>query len=174
MTGPLSFVGVPPLIKGLASSQYVYTGSAVTGIAGTSPRSVVGLSATTTTAQVVSLDPFVEIPVLGTPGANGVWAATDLAWSAAPGGRSVELTVIVAQSSGGLVNWIIAAPAGVTATKLPNLAQLGSELALLPGSITLSVTRASIVDFDYGNLRYRQLDERGWTAHATDIFHAHL
>ncbi len=174
VTGPLSFVGVPPLIKGLASSQYVYTGSAVTGIAGTSPRSVVGLSATTTTAQVVSLDPFVEIPVLGTPGANGVWAATDLAWSAAPGGRSVELTVIVAQSSGGLVNWIIAAPAGVTATKLPNLAQLGSELALLPGSITLSVTRASIVDFDYGNLRYRQLDERGWTAHATDIFHAHL
>lgn len=174
VVGPLSFVGVPPLIKGLASSQYVYTGSAVTGVAGTSPRSVVGLSATTTTAEVVSLDPFVEIPVLTTPGANGVWNATALAWGAAPGGRPVDLTVIVAQSGGGLVSWTIAAPAGAGATALPDLAQLGAELALLPGNITFSVTRASILNFDYGSLRYRQLDDRGWSAYASDVFHAHL
>lgn len=174
ITGPLSFVGVPPLIKGLASSQYVYTGRAVTGVGGTSPRSVVGLSATTSTAEVVSLDPFVEIPALTTPGQNGSWTGTDLGWSASPGGASVELTVVYAQSGGGLVTWVIAAPAGVSSTKLPNLAALGSELALLPGPITFSVNRAHITPFDYGSLRYRQLDTRGWNAYASDIFHAHL
>lgn len=174
ITGPLSFVGVPPLIKGLASSQYVYTGRAVTGVAGTSPRSVVGLSATTSTAEVVSLDPFVEIPALTTPGQNGSWTGTDLAWSASPGGASVELTVVYAQSGGGLVTWVIAAPSGVSSVKLPNLAELGSELALLPGPITFSVNRAHITPFDYGSLRYRQLDTRGWNAYASDIFHAHL
>lgn len=171
---PLSFVGVPPLVKGLATSQYVYTGSAVTGVAGTAPRSVVGLLSTTSTAETVSLDPFVEIPTLTKPGSNGSWTGTELAWGAAPGGQSVELTVIYAQSGGGLSTWVIAAPAGVTSTKLPNLAALGSELALFPGNITFSVNRAHISPFDYGSLRYRQLDNRGWNAHATDIFHAHL
>lgn len=174
VTGPLSFVGVPPLVKGLSTSQYVYTGRAVTGVAGTAPRSVVGLLATTSTAEIVSLDPFVEIPALTKPGVNGAWSGTELAWSATPGGQSVELTVVSAQSAGGLMTWTIAAPAGVTATKLPNLAQLGSELALYPGQITFGVTRAHIEAFDYGNVRYRQLDSRGWTAWATDIFHAHL
>lgn len=174
VTGPLSFVGVPPLVKALASSQYVYTGSAVTGVAATAPRSTVGLLATTSTAEVVSLDPFVEIPTLATPSANGNWTATNLVWGASPGGQSVELTVIYAASGGGLVTWTIAAPAGVTATGLPSLAQLGSELALMPGPVTLSVTRAHIAPFDYGTLRYRHLDTRGWNAYATDLFHAHL
>jgi len=116
----------------------------------------------------------VEIPALTTPGQNGSWTGTDLGWSASPGGASVELTVVYAQSGGGLVTWVIAAPAGVSSTKLPNLAALGSELALLPGPITFSVNRAHITPFDYGSLRYRQLDTRGWNAYASDIFHAHL
>lgn len=171
---PISFVGVPPLIKGLASSQYVTTGSAVTGVAGTVPRSVVGLLATTSSAEIISLDPFVEIPTLQTPGANGNWTGTELIFGGAPGGASVELTVITVQSGGGLMNWTVAAPAGVSQTKLPNLAALGSELALLPGSISISVNRAHIDPFDYGALRYRQLDSRGWNAYATDVFNAHL
>ncbi|MFO0569314.1 MAG: IPT/TIG domain-containing protein [Polyangiaceae bacterium] len=171
---PISFVGVPPLIKGLATAQYVYTGSAVTGAAGTSPRSVVGLLATQNTAQAVSLDPFVEIPTLEQPSTNGAFSGTELAWGAAAGGQSVELHVITIQSGGGLVNWTVAAPGNVSSTHLPNLAALGAELALQPGAITIGVVRAHIDPFDYGALRYRQLDSRGWNAYASDIFHAHL
>jgi hypothetical protein len=172
--GPVGFAALPPLLGGLTGARYVYTASAVTGASGGAPRSVAGVLATNSTSEVVSLDPFVEIPKLDVPSANGAWSGLELAWSAAPGGQSVELTVITASSGGGLVAWTIAAPQGVTATKLPDLKSISSELGLMPGPITFTVTRAHIDAFDYGSLRYRQLDERGWSSYATDVFHAHL
>jgi len=174
VSDPLKFVGVPPLVSGLAGSQYVYTASAVTGSAGTSPRSVAALFATTSTSEPVSVDPFVEIPKLTQPDTTGTWNGKDLAWTAQPGGQSVELSVMIIQSGGGLVNWLVAAPAGVGATELPDIAQLSPDFGLIPGAITIGVTRAHIDDFDYGNLRYRQLDTRGWTSYASDVFYAHL
>jgi len=174
VAAPLSFVGIPPLVGGLVGSHYIYTASATTGAAGTSPRSVAAMLAATTTANPVTVDPFVEIPKLLTPSTSGAWNGQDLAWTAEPGGQSVELTVIVLQSAGGLVNWLVAVPAGVTTTKLPLIQSLSSEFGLISGPITVGITRAHIDDFDYGSLRYRQLDTRGWTSYASDVAYGHL
>ena len=115
---------------------------------------------------------FVEIPRLDEPGTNGGWDGTALSVGWAPGGASVDLTVFEIVSGGGLVAWTVAAPAGVQSITLPDPAVL-SELELQPGSLTISVSAAHIDDFDYGALRYRQLDKRGWTKWATDLFYAH-
>ncbi len=177
-TGPLSFVGIPPLVKGLAGTQYVTTATALTGAAGTTPRSVAEALAFTSTSSVVNMDPFVEIPALTTPGTNGAWNGTDLGWTAIAGGASVELSVLQVASAGGLKNWTIAVPGPLEAAKLPDLgvlsADLGEDLSLIPGALTITLVRAHITAFDYGTLRYRQLDSRGWNAYATDVFYAHL
>jgi hypothetical protein len=176
-TSPIGFVGIPPLVGGLGGAQYVATASAVTGPAGTTPHSITASLAFTSTAETVSLDPFVEIPALTTP-SSGSWNGTNLAWGATPGGASTELTVLNIQSAGGLRNWLVAVPGPLEAAKVPDLAALsstlGEDLALIPGALTISVTRAHIEAFDYGTLRYRQLDDRGWNAYATDVFFSHL
>jgi hypothetical protein len=177
-SAPFSFVGIPPLVGGLAGAQYVTSASAVTGATGTTPRSIAQSQAFTSTAETVTLNPFVEIPALTTPGSNGAWNGTDVAWGATPGGMSVELTVLEIQSAGGLRNWRVAVPGPLSSAKLPDLAQLsavvGEDLALIPGALTIGVVRAHIEAFDYGSLRYRQLDSRGWNAYASDVFFAHL
>jgi hypothetical protein len=170
---PFRFVGVPPLVGSLLGTQYVATARAYTGEIDSTPRSVVGLLASTTTSQTITLDEFVEVPVLDVPGTNGGFSGQDLATSYAAGGASVELTVYEIQSGGGLMSWTIAAPAGKNSIRLPDLRALDPELALLPGPITIGVTVAHIDEFDYGALRYRQLDRRGWDAYATDVFYAH-
>jgi hypothetical protein len=170
---PLSFVGLPPLVGSLVGAQYVATARAGTGAAGTAPRSVVGLLATTLSGVEIVVDGFVEIPKLTDPGENGAFTGTDLVWSLPAGGASVELSVLEIQSGGGLSSWLIAAPAGTTAAQLPDLAALDPELGLISGPITIALTAAHIEAFDYGSLRYRHLDSRGWNAYATDVFFAH-
>ncbi len=174
VTGTLSFVGIPPLMNGLAESQYVISAAAVTGTGGTAPRSVAAGIATNDVSGGVTLDQFVQIPKLDVPAPTDTWTGTELGWSAPPGGASVELTITVIASAGALVNWTVVAPAGVTSTKLPDLAALSSELALIPGPLTFSITRAHIASFDYGSLRYRQLDKRGWDAYAEDVYYGHM
>lgn len=173
-SAPLAFVGLPPLVSGLSGAQYVATARAVTGSGETAPRSVMGLLATTLSGQQLPVNGFVEIPELSTPADNGAWNGIDLGWSVPPGGGSVELSVIELQSGGGLVSWTVAAPAGVSQVELPELSALGSELGLIPGPVTIALTAAHIDAFDYGSLRYRQLDDRGWNAYATDVFYAHF
>jgi len=169
----LSFVGVPPLVGSLAGTQYVVSGRAFTGELDGTPRSVVGLLATTTSSEPIRLNRFVEIPELENPGTNDTWDGVELSARLSPGGASVELTVYEIQSGAGLVGWLVAAPGGPGPVRLPDLRALDGELALVPGPIAISVTAAHIDDFVYGSLRYRQLDRRGWNAHATDVFFAH-
>ena len=40
------------------------------------------------------------------------------------------------------------------------------------GEQGMQIVLAQVIDFDYGNLRYRNLTERGWGAYAIDAFFA--
>jgi hypothetical protein len=170
---PLSFVGIPSLTGSIAGSQYVTTARASTGTADSAPRSVISLLATTTSNQTLVLDRFVEIPVLVVPGQNGSWNGRDLEISLAPGGANVELMVYQVNASNA-VSWKIGAPAARTQVRLPDLGALEPELALPRGNVTISVTAAHIDSFNYGSLRYRELDRRGWSSHATDVYSCYL
>lgn len=173
-SGLLSFVGLPPLGASLLGAQYVVGGRAVTGSGATTPRSVAMSLATTSSAQVVPLDGFLEIPLLTTPQNNTAWDGKHLEFSVKPGGPGVSLTVLSLIAGSGLVTWTVAVPAGVHSVLLPDVAALDPLLALPSGSLTLSVTVAHVTDFDYSTLRYRHLSSQGWNAHATDVFYPHL
>jgi len=171
-TAPLTFTGIPPLTADLLGAEYVIGARAQTGPSDTLPRSVVGLRRTTLSGQVLAIDGFVEIPVLGAPASNARWDGRTLAFAETAGGAAVDLTLVEMQSGAGLVTWTIVAPGARKAITLPDLAALSGELGLLKGPIDIQVTAAKIPDFDYGSLRYRHLGQRGWEAHATDLFRA--
>jgi hypothetical protein len=171
-TAPLRFVGLPPLVNGLAGSEYVTTAIASTGENGDTPLSVVGLVATTTADGTVPLGGFMEVPLLDAPANNSAWDGQTLAVSAAPGGPDADLTVFAVDSGGGLSSWTVVMPRGVSSGTLPDLAKLG-DVGAPEGPVSITVSRARIDAFDYGSLRYRQLASRGWDAYAIDVFQAH-
>jgi hypothetical protein len=57
---------------------------------------------------------------------------------------------------------------------LPDLRTAFPEGAVVPGSVSISIYGARIGTFDYGALRYRQLDPRGFDAYSLDVLPAHL
>jgi hypothetical protein len=168
----LDFIGIPPLVGTLADTTYVAAVRAVTGTAGGLPRSVLGFLGATSTAAPLAVGPFVEVPVLSTPARNGAWNARDLAWTSAPGGLAADLAIIDVETSAGLYNWRIVAPGARRSVRLPDLAAIDDEIAWPAGEQTLQVVLAQVQDFDLANLRYRNLQERGWTAYAIDAFFA--
>ncbi len=172
LSGSLSFVGVPTLSGSLLGTSYIATARAVTGQAGSTPRSVVGLVSATTTSDPLAIDDFVQVPVLTTPAPNSAWDGLGLASTRAAGGSAVDLFVYDVQSAGGLVGWTIVAPGGSTELSLPDLNSLSPDLGLIPGPLTITVNAARIESFAYGTLKYRDMTQRGWTAYATDVFYA--
>jgi hypothetical protein len=174
VSGSIDFVGVPPLVGSLAGSRYVTTARAVTGQAGGTPLSVVGLLSTTVTSEPVGADEFIEVPRLVSPGTNQAWNGRDLELEFPAGGAPVSLTRIDIESGGGLVTWSIVAPGKKKAIVLPDLRRVEGDVGLIPGPLSVQVTAARVEDFAYSALRYRDLDSRGWRSHATDIFHAAL
>lgn len=174
IAGNVSFVGVPALKDGLAGAHYISTARAGTGPTLTYPASVVGQLATTDSSQLVTVDQFVQVPVLAYPGANGAWDGQHLSVSFASGGAPIDLVVYDVEMGGGLVGWTIAVPGNVHDVTLPDLASLSSNLGVLPGNVSITVSAAHIDAFDYGSLLYRHLSSRGWNSYAVDDFPSHL
>jgi hypothetical protein len=172
LTGALSFVGVPTLSGSLLGTSYIATARAVTGQAGSTPRSVVGLASATDTSEPLQLDPFVQVPVLTIPKPNTTWDGKGLGSKRSAGGAAVDLVVYEVQSGAGLVGWTVVAPGSSSAFDLPDLNSLSTDLGLVPGPLSITVSAARIKDFAYGTLRYRDTTPRGWAAYATDVFYA--
>ncbi|MGC4094769.1 MAG: IPT/TIG domain-containing protein [Polyangiaceae bacterium] len=171
-TQKLSFVGVPALTGSLSGTSYVATAQAVTGATGGLPRSVLGLLGTTSTDLPLTLGPFVEVPQLANPPRNGAWDGRNLAWDFAAGGLPADLAVVDITTAAGLYDWRVVSPAGTRNVTLPDLGAVAPELAWPNGEQAVSISLAKITAFDYANLRYRDLTERGWTAYASDAFFA--
>lgn len=168
-----SFVGMPPLVGALNGTSYVVSARAVTGKSATLPESVARELATNTTSQTIDVQDFVGIPSLQTPPNNTLWNGRDVGFSVTPGPLTVDLSVLRIASPSALSTWTVAIPNGKKQVELPELASLDVQAALPKGSLTFVVTAAHIDGFDYGSLRYRELEERGWNAHASDVFYSH-
>ena len=174
VTSAVQLVGLPPLIGALQGTEYIITAEAVTGPTGLAPKSVIEQLSRGTSAGVVDVSGFVQVPTLVRPESNDAWDGRDLAVEWAPGGRPVHLAVFDIQSASGLVNWTVATPADHPELRLPPLDELDPELALVPGPVSVIVSLAHIADFNYGTLRFRQLTTRGWLAHSRDTYAARL
>ena len=172
LSGALSFVGVPALTGSLLGTSYIATARAVTGQAGSTPRSVVGLVSATTTSEPLQVDQFIQVPILTAPAPNSAWDGKSLASKRTAGGAPVDLFVYDVESAGGLVAWTVVAPGGSQSFSLPDLNALSPDLGLRTGPLSITVNAARIENFAYGTLRYRDITQRGWAAYATDVFYA--
>jgi len=170
---PIEFVGLPPLVGPLAGATYVTEVRAVTGSAGGEPSSELGIFSGGSTGTAWGIEGFLEVPVLVAPAPTGAWDGSALAVEHPPGGRAPSLTYVQISSGDDLVTWTVVLPAGVTATELPALDELGDGLGLIRGPLTVVVTAVVIPDFDYATFSYADLSSRRWEAHARDEFLVH-
>jgi hypothetical protein len=169
----LAFVGVPPLTGPLATGRYVAGGLAATGPSFTTPLSQVGRVAST--AESIGMGEFLSVPVLEYPAFGGSWDGQRLAFDFAPGGGTIDLTVLQVQSGAGLVTWTVVVPGGgAQMVPLPDLRSAIPDGALVPGNLSIQVLGGHLEGFDYGALRYGQLSPSGLDAYAMDVFPAHF
>ena len=173
-TGDIPFVGLPGLTDSLAGSRFVSSAKAATGANAGTPVSTVGKFLTTDATVPVHIDGFVQVPVLEAPAAAEPFDGRHLQVSYAPGGARIDVTVVRIQAGSGLVEWLVVVPGSKSTVVLPDLAALG--LGLPSGSLAVHVYAGHVGDgsFSYETLVYRQLDARGWTAHAYDVFNRFL
>jgi hypothetical protein len=170
--GPFEFVGIPPLVGTLTGSRYIATASAVTGAAEGTPLSAVGLFASVTDDTTIGVGAFLELPQLVAPERSSQWNRGSFELTRVAGGPSADLTLVDVASGDGLITWRIVAPGDPDVIEVPDLAAIDAELALVGGPIAIDVTVATLDDFSYGSLTTRQLNPRGWRAHAEDVFFA--
>jgi hypothetical protein len=172
LSSDVDFVGLPWLGDSLAGSSYFVSSRAVTGPAFLAPMSVVGSIQATTTAFPVTVDGFVGLPTLETPGLNQVWDGRHLDVSFG-GGSVIDLTVYDIAAQSGLYHWFVAVPGGGRAIEIPDLRQI-AEAGPPSGPITIGVYGARIDDFEYGQLRYKHLRPFGMNAYSLDYVEALL
>lgn len=172
-TGDISFVGLPGLDGALAGARFVSSARAVTGANAGAPMSIIGKFLTTDASVPIQIDGFVQVPVLTEPGSGAPFDGTTLQVQYAPGGAFVDITVFRIQAGAGLIEWLVAVPAGKTSVELPDLESLGVGLPRGPVSIHVYGGHIDDQGFDYGTLVYRHLDRRGWLAYAYDVFNGY-
>jgi hypothetical protein len=168
-TQPLRFVGIPPLTGSLTGSRYIATAAAVTGASGGTPLSAVGLFASVTGLDPIGVGAFLEVPRIDAPASSGLWNGTEFELGREPGGPQPDLTVLDVSSGAGLISWRIVAPGTPKSVRVPDLAAVDADLALVPGPLALQVTLASIDDFSYARLGSRDLTTRGWRSYSRDV-----
>jgi hypothetical protein len=165
LSGDLSFAGVPGLDHGLVNSSYALSGIAATGTMFNNPASVVQNVLTNNANTPVALGGFLQVPVFVEP-STGQWNGTHISFEAS---GAFDLSSITIESSGGLVEWSVIAPGNVTSFDLPDLNALPDSVGLIHGEIQTVIYVARIGGFDYGSLRYGQLQTDAWDAYAFDV-----
>ncbi|HMY19346.1 MAG TPA: IPT/TIG domain-containing protein [Polyangium sp.] len=175
LAGPISFVGLPALDGSLTGSAYYSSARAVTGAQGSAPMSVVGRVLTTSTAVNPLIEGFVGIPILEKPVSGGGWDGRHLTTSFAAGGSAIDLSVYKISSGDGLIVWTVVVPKGAHAIELPSLSLLTfPDGGLPPGPITIGIYGARVPGFNYGLLRYRDIQPSGMAAYSLDYFNSFL
>jgi hypothetical protein len=172
--GNISTVGLPALGSALPNATYTSTAFAATGPSLTLPRSLVGNYQTISSSQVVTIDSFVQVPVLQQPKAGTPWDASSFSVTFPTQGVIPDVLVMDVQSAGGTIGWTIASPGNITSFSLPDLRKLSKGGGLAPGPVSVSVSAAQIFDFKYSELRYRNLNNSSWFAYSEDVYYVQL
>lgn len=162
---PIRFVGVPQLFGPLQGAEYVASVRAVSGTEAEFPWSQLESLATRSADPVLSAGDFVPVPVMVEPTSNGLWAGDRLAVEFAEGQSSVDLLRFRLVSAAGTVSWTVIAPGDRRALALP---ELPADSGLPPGRISVQVSAARIVDFNYAGLKERHFGSGSWGAFAHD------
>jgi hypothetical protein len=162
VTGNVAFPGVPALDGSLTGELYTITAAAVTGPNLQNPSSVVSRIQTNNANDPIAVNGFLAVPSLIQP-STGAWSGTHVEVGMNGGFDLLKLEIM---SGGGLVEWDIVAPGGVTSFDLPDLSLLPGNVGMWRGTIYTTVYVARINAFDYGKLRWGNLGSSTWNAYA--------
>jgi hypothetical protein len=164
----LSIIGLPALVGGLQGSQYVLGARAYTGAARSAPNSVLSLITAAESSQLITVSGFLPVPTLSMGDTAAPFWNGELGVAFAGDASAVSLVRYDIRSGGGLIAWSVVAPPSVASFRLPDLSRL-PEGGLLAGTLDMSVSLASVADFDYATLTSEQLSRFSWLAYATDV-----
>lgn len=172
--GALDIVGLPPLVGALQGARYIASAQVGTGGTLSTPLSVAPKYLVNTTSYPVTIDTFVNIPLTSPVGASGTWDGATFDLSNVTTGFAPDLIVLDIESGEQSTGWTVAVPAGVTNFKLPDLRALAGA-GLVPGTLSVTVSSAKLdTTFDYGQLLYREMTPRAWTAYSKNVFYVQL
>lgn len=171
LSGPIDFVGMPPLDGGLTGLRYLALAEAVTGPQLGAPLSTVRSLVTTTTSQPITVDGFVRIPKLVVPEDGKKFDGRHLATTYPTGGYPADLTIYDVVGAGAY--WQVVVPHAEHSVALPDLSGF-EDAGLAPGPLSINVRGGRVEGFDYGKLTYRQMQPQGMSAYALDVFNSNL
>ena len=167
-SGQLGLIGLPALVGELEDSKYAVGTRATSGLGGDAPLSVLPLITARDASQPIAVSGFVPVPTLSIGSDNQFTWNRELSVAWSDDGRAVSLVQYEIRSSAGLINWIVAAPPGHAAFRLPDLSRL-PEGDLLPGILDVVVSLANVPSLEYAALRTAQLERSAWEAYAADL-----
>jgi hypothetical protein len=152
----LTLIGLPALTGAFEGSRYVVGARAFTGVGRSAPTSVLPLITAAEASQPIAVTGFLPIPTLrvGAEGALG-WDG-ELAVQFDDPNAAVSVVRYDIRSGGGLITWSVAAPPGATRD-------------MISGQLDVSVSLASVEEFDFATLTSEQLQRAAWRAYATDV-----
>ncbi len=164
--GPVSFVGVPPLLGALASSSYVATVEASTGSYLAAPLTAVNKQKHRIAGKTVSIGPFLALPRITSPAVDKPWDGRTVSFDLPSG--VADVIVIGVGAVDGSTQWTIVLPGDTRSVTLPDFSAK-PELGLPAGNLIIGVSAAKLdADFSYDSVRYGQLGRSQWTAYAYD------
>jgi IPT/TIG domain len=163
----VEFRGVPPLIHGLAGSQYVASAEAVSGASEGLPVASVESRATSSSDTPITIDGFIGVPQLLEPSSGETWQGRVIELDAGITGQ-FDLWSIRIDGAGGALTWRVIAPRDSTRLELPDLELWGASPP--KGPIQLRVNAARVRDFEFGRLRQKSFTSSGWTAYSANAF----
>lgn len=164
----LGVLGLPALVGDLEGSRYAIGARAVPDFGLAAPLSVLPMLTVGNPAQPIVVGNFTPVPTLTLGSVDQLTWNHELTttWSAT--GREVTLVHYELRSGAGLITWTIVAPPSATSFRLPELSRL-PEGDLLPGTLDVVVSLASLPELDYAQLRSEHLQRGGWEAYAADL-----
>jgi hypothetical protein len=162
--GTLTFTGQPPLIQDLTAESYVLGAQCTSGINEQAPASIVQKQKSNNANTPIAMNGFIPVPTPVAPAA-AAWNGTHVTVQTS---GVFDLLEVQVRSGGGLVTWSIHSPAN-SDFDVPDLAQAGTKLGLVKGSIQTFVYASRVDGFKWEKLRYGWLYSGSWSAFAYDV-----
>lgn len=164
--GPVSFVGVPPLLGALATSSYVATVEASTGSYLSAPVTAVNKQKHRIAGKTVSIGPFLALPRITSPAVDKPWDGRTVSFELPSG--VADVVVIGVGAADGSTQWTLVLPGDTRTVTLPDFSAK-PELGLPAGNLVIGVSAAKLdADFSYDSVRYGQLRRSEWVSYSYD------
>ena len=167
------FWAQPAMLGALADGRYRIEGGWYTGSFDRSPMTVrVVTGIRDVDRPEIPLDDYIGLPVATAPAYDQPFPEDRVLRWERTGTAEADMHVVIMIGSDGNPAWRHLAPGNVFEAPVPDLSSIPGIPDVTEGSVIWAVYAIRIPDFDFDSFSYRYLNDRYWTAWATDTFRA--